>query len=195
MLAITLHHHSSAIALSRWRTLFAILSLLLQFGCAAPARYVRISEPNQDLDLHLHPSGQPVLSIQGDVGVTNSGDELILDMDMLEQMGLIKYRVTDPWLKRDVCYSGVLLSDMVTRVRGSENASVIHLIALDDYEAEIGLDILEQWPVMLATRSEDTLISVESGGPTRIILPYDDYPDLAEARAMSIWTISRIIIQ
>ena len=72
---------------------------------------------------------------------------------------------------------------------------LIHLIALDDYEAEIGLDILEQWPVMLATRSEDTLISVESGGPTRIILPYDDYPDLAEARAMSIWTISRIIIQ
>jgi hypothetical protein len=49
--------------------------------------------------------------------------------------------------------------------------------------------------VLLATRTDGAYMSVQSAGPTRIIFPYDRYPDLAQARNMSVWNIESIEIK
>ncbi len=133
------------------------------------------------------PTGEVILTLSGDIGITNSGDTLELDMSTLEGFGLVKYTVNDPWLNATNTYTGVLISDLYKIIGSSSAATSLHFTALDDYEVEISLEDAAKWPILLATRNNGNYMDVENSGPTRVIFPYDTYSDIDKIAYKDFW--------
>ena len=133
------------------------------------------------------PTGDVVLTVFGDISVTNSGDMLKLDMPALEGLGLVKYTVNDPWLNAKNTYTGVLISDLYKALGSSSAATSLHITALDDYQVDISLEDAEKWPILLATRVNGDYMDIENSGPTRVIFPYDTHSDIDQIAYKDYW--------
>ena len=122
------------------------------------------------------PTGEVILTLSGDIDVKNVGETLQFDMATLEDLGLVKYTVDDPWFNNTNTYTGVLMSDLRKFAGMSSSAQSIHMVGLDDYSVEISVTDIEKWPILLATRTNGAYMDVDFAGPTRIIFPYQSYP-------------------
>jgi hypothetical protein len=144
-----------------------------------------------------NPTGDVILTISGDIAMKNSGDTLVFDMETLEKLGLVKYSVNDPWLNSNVSYTGVLMAKLLEVAGASASATTVHFTALDDYQVDIAIADMKKWPVLLATRSNDALMALDAGGPTRIAFPYDQYDDIDQLAYKDswIWNISEMEIR
>ncbi|HSH05210.1 MAG TPA: molybdopterin-dependent oxidoreductase [Anaerolineae bacterium] len=142
-------------------------------------------------------TGEPVLTVSGDIGSTNEADLLVLDMETLEKMRLVSYTLVDPFLETEVTYSGVLMSDLVEMLEIGDGATMIHMTALDDYAVDISLADIEKWPIMLATKVDGEYLDIEAGGPIRIIYPYhvSDELDPVEYNPLWIWQIETMEVK
>jgi len=141
------------------------------------------------------PSEKVVLTLSGSITIKNTEDSLVFDLPTLEKLGLVEYTVTDPWLNTEVVYTGVLLAELLKYAGVPDSAAAVRVIALDGYADDIPLEILEEWPVLLATQANGDYMTIETNGPTRVIFPYDTYTDLAEARNMSVWNVESIEVR
>jgi hypothetical protein len=140
------------------------------------------------------PKRKAVVVLSGAIGNHNDGARLALDLDTLERLALVRYRVRDPWVKREVVYTGVLLSDLLELARASGSASELRLTALDDYKATIAVADVRRWPVLLATRSDGKRMSVADGGPTRVVFPYGQHEfDRGRYDQQWIWSVKTIV--
>jgi hypothetical protein len=133
------------------------------------------------------PTEAVILTVAGAIDNKNAGDSLEFDMPTLEKLGLVKYTVSDPWLDREVTYTGVLMSELLAVAGVPDSATTVHVVALDDYAADIPISEIKAWPILLATRADGDYMTVDKSGPTRIIFPYDTYSDITAARNMSVW--------
>lgn len=178
--------------LKRFRRLFLFgIIVLLLLGCANP-----LSQPDYETvaPAELTP-GEPapaprddvVLTLSGDIGTTNQGDSLVFDLQTLEQLRLVKYSTKDPWLDETVTYTGVLLSDLFRFADISADATTAHMVALDGYEVEIAIEDTEKWPILLATRADGDYMSIDNYGPTRVVFPYNSYPEIDEIQYNDLW--------
>jgi hypothetical protein len=141
------------------------------------------------------PRDEVVLTVSGDISVTNVDDTLAFDMNTLEKLKLVRYQVNDPWLKEETTYTGVLLSDLLAVAGLPDTAEEVRALALDGYEAPIPVSEMESWPVLLATQSNGAHMTIENSGPTRIIFPYDAHSDVTAARNMSVWNLERLEVK
>lgn len=169
------------------------LAVLVLAGCGSGADepiYEVVSEgdisPGDEVP---PPEGEVVLVVTGRIGETNVEDTLAFDMETLEDIGLVRYEVSDPWLQERVAYTGVLLSDLLRVAGADQAASEVNALALDGYSAPIPFAEMDKWPVLLATRAAGSYMDIENSGPTRIIFPYDLIDDITEARNMSVWNM------
>ena len=133
------------------------------------------------------PTGDPILTVSGQIGVKNAGDTLVLDMATLEKFGLVEYAVNDPWLNAKNTYQGVLLSEFLKFVDASDTATTLKIIALDDYAVDITITDIEKWTVLLATQTNGAYMTIENNGPTRVIFPYDFYPEIDQLTYKDLW--------
>jgi hypothetical protein len=133
------------------------------------------------------PTNEIVLTITGGTGVKNSGEALVLDMTTLEKLGLVEYSVNDPWLNAKNTYSGVLMSDLLKHAGVPSSATIVHITALDDFQIDISIADIQKWPILLATRINGEYMSVENSGPTRIIFPYDTFPEIDQVAYKDLW--------
>ena len=141
------------------------------------------------------PANDVVLTVSGDISVTNVDDTLAFDLDTLEKLRLVQYQVDDPWLKENVTYTGVLLSDLLEVAGAPDTVKEVMASALDGYAAPIPVTELESWPVLVATQSNGEHMTIENSGPTRIIFPYDLHSDVTAARNMSVWNLESLEIR
>ena len=142
------------------------------------------------------PVDDVILTLTGDIGIKNVGNTLQFDMPTLENLGLVKYTVDDPWLNAPVTYTGVLMSDLRNYVGASESAKNFHMGALDDSAVTIPMDDIEKWPILLATRSNGDYMTIGTAGPTRIILPYHKYNfDRETYNGYWIWNLATMEIR
>ncbi|KPK10230.1 MAG: hypothetical protein AMJ56_08540 [Anaerolineae bacterium SG8_19] len=141
------------------------------------------------------PANDVVLTVSGDISVTNVDDTLAFDLDTLEKLKLVEYQVDDPWLKERVTYTGVLLSDLLEVAGAPDTVREVMALALDGYAAPIPVTELESWPVLVATQSNGEHMTIENSGPTRIIFPYDLHSDVTAARNMSVWNLETLEIR
>jgi hypothetical protein len=167
--------------------------------CARPA-------PAQDAP---RPEGPVVLTIVGDVGRTNRGpfdpfaDKLMdvqgarferamaFDIAALTMLGAHRIRVRYPTWPAAHTFEGPLLKDVLDAAGVTGGA--VRPIALDGYAAEIPYADLERWPVVLALKMDGRWLAVGGAGPTWIIYPRDDFPELAtEDDAKWVWGVSHI---
>ena len=121
------------------------------------------------------PSGEEVLVISGLVAAKNGGNALSFDIPTLERLGLVEYSVQDPWLNETFTYTGVLMSDLLKYAGTFHTAQSVHMVALDDYQVDIPIADINEWPILLATRSNGEYLSVDNYGPIRIIYPYGSH--------------------
>ena len=133
------------------------------------------------------PTGEVILTLSGAIDMTNSGDTLQLDMATLEDFGLVKYTVNDPWLSAKNTYTGVLFSDLRKALGISGDATSLRITALDNYQVDISLEDAEKWPILLATRVNGNYMDIENSGPTRVIFPYDTYSEIDQIAYKDYW--------
>ena len=116
------------------------------------------------------PTGKVVLTLTGTT-VTNVGDELQLDMGLLERMGVVEYTVFDRQAEgRDVSFSGPSAARRARR-GGRQPHRDAALLALNDYDVDVPAADAWELPVLLATRADGARMSVEHYGPTRLVYP------------------------
>jgi hypothetical protein len=139
------------------------------------------------------PEDEPVLSISGLVSNTNGSDQITIDLPTLEQLRLVELEVFEPFEKKRIMFEGVLMRDLL-EIAGTDTAArEAHFTALDDYEMTIPMEEFSRSDVLLATKADGEHMSVEDGGPTRIVFPPDSA--FSENTDAWIWNVEVIVVR
>jgi len=143
------------------------------------------------------PTGEVVLKIDGKISQTNSGDTLQLDMATLESIGVVRYKVNDPFVKKNILYAGVLLAQLLKVAGAAPEATTLTLWALDDYSTEMKISDADKWPVLLATRADGAYMPLDQNGPLISVWPFNNFPEIDHLTydAQWLWALARITVK
>lgn len=78
-------------------------------------------------------------------------------------------------------FVGPLARDALAAV-GIEGASIVHLVAANDYSFDIPLDDLLEYEVVLAMHANGRKLSIRDKGPIWLMYPLDKYPELQDPK-------------
>ena len=111
----------------------------------------------------------------------------------IEALGLREVLTRSPWEAGEFRFEGALLRE-VLRLAGIEKAESVTVRAEDGYTQTIPREDWEKWPLLLATRQDGEALTRRTQGPTRIVYPLNDYPELdtPDYKPRWIWTITSI---
>ena len=136
------------------------------------------------------PTGRVVLRVTGVESGNAGAHATAMDFRTLEQMPRVKVRVYEPFLKRDMSFSGVRMSDLLAVIGVSPSAGSIYVHALDDYHVTLTQDQLASAGAVLATRANGARIAIKDGGPIRIILARSG--KVADNADNWVWSVDRM---
>ena len=141
------------------------------------------------------PSGKPVLVVSGNVAVTNAGGEARLDRAMLEALGTVAFETATPWDKERVRFEGVPLGRLLDRLGASGTRLVA--VALNDYSAELPVEDVRRYEVILALRRNGEYMPVQNRGPLFIVYNFDSDPELKNPKfySRSVWQVARLEVR
>ncbi|MCO0638165.1 oxidoreductase, partial [Lutimaribacter sp. EGI FJ00014] len=141
------------------------------------------------------PTEQPILTIEGNIGVTNAEGKALFDRPMLEAMGMATIETTTPWFDGPVKFEGVP-ADRIMEVVAADGTEVV-AVALNDYRTTIPLADFEEHGVILALKRGGEYMQVSDKGPLFIVYPYDSDPQLHSQQfyARSVWQLARLIVR
>jgi hypothetical protein len=115
------------------------------------------------------PAGTPLITVTGDVGAANQGDIMALDRRTLARLSQVELRTYEPWVKQDLSFRGVWLTDVLA-LAGAPGTATVRITALDDYAVDLTAAELRAGGILLATSDgAGADIPIEDGGPTRIV--------------------------
>ncbi len=96
--------------------------------------------------------------------------------------------------QRDITFSGPRLSDVMT-MAGAEGKTAKPM-AMDGYQAEIPWDSISAHQPIVATHADGSPMGIGGYGPTMIVFPSTDDPDLAQEQAsQQVWALAYIGIE
>lgn len=157
----------------------------------AARTYVEIDAPEiRPGDDLAAPTGETLLVVTGGEAA-NTDVGLELDLAMLEQMRTVDLEVFEPFVSERVTFRGVPLADVIELAGAPAGATTMRTAALNDYEVDIPLAVLDTGGVLLAYLDDGRPIAIEDGGPIRIVFA-DDHPDTANE---SLWNWSLAAIE
>lgn len=136
------------------------------------------------------PNGKVVLRVTGVESGNAGAHATAMDFRTLEQMPRVKVRVYEPFLKRDMSFSGVRMSDLLAVIGVSPSAGSIYMHALDDYHVTFTRAQLTASGAVLATRAGAARIAIKDGGPIRII--HTRSGRVADNGDNWIWSVDRM---
>ena len=145
-------------------------------------------------EIHTGPTGHIILTVTGNISVTNAKNEARFDTALLESLGGATLVTSTPWTDGTVKFEGVWARDLLEAVRATGDKVVA--VALNDYQVEIPLEDLNNQNVLLVLKMNGTYMRVWDKGPVWIIYPS---PPSGEARDMAtrakmIWQLKRLEI-
>jgi DMSO/TMAO reductase YedYZ molybdopterin-dependent catalytic subunit len=138
------------------------------------------------------PSGKAVLTITGAVNNHNEGSAVAFDQSVLDVMATVTANIYEPFIKKDMKFTGVPVVNVLARAGISPTATSIELHALDDFTIELKVSDLADPGILLATKADDARIPVDSGGPIRLVFPADSA--VGKNRDIWIWSIDSIVV-
>lgn len=143
----------------------------------------------------LPPRGKVLLSVTGHLTQPNVAGRADFDLAMLEALPQHSFVTQTPWFNGPRKFSGPLLRHVLAAAGASGN--VLRAVALNDYKVEIPADDAERYPVLMATRLDDQLMTVREKGPLFIVYPYDASPDLRSERyySRSAWQLRTLEVR
>jgi len=181
-----------------FRFLLILIPILVACSQMAPSSYTTVSEgtlkPGNPVPA---PTGDVVLTIDGKISQTNSGNTLKFDMPTLERIGVVKYEVNDPFAKMKVTYSGVLFSQILKVAGVDASAVTLTLKALDDYTTDMKISDAQKWPVLVATQADGAYMPIDKNGPLISVWPFDNFPEIDHVTydALWVWSLSSITVK
>ncbi len=189
-------------ALSRsYSVLFLAAVVLLLTACEAKPKFEDIYtvitpatlQPGAPIPT---PQDEPMLTITGKVGTTNSDNAIVMDRATVEQAGVVEYTVTDPYEERPVRYQGVLMRDLLALWQVPADAETVQMVALNDYTIDIPLQDFYDYPVLFALQADGEYMEPDYRGPAMLVYPVDTYEfDPMMVQRKWIWQIKAITIQ
>ena len=138
------------------------------------------------------PQGDAILTVTGDITVTNMGDALVFDSETLAALGTESFETTTIWTDGLHSFEGVSLKTLTDLVGAKEGN--LFATAINDYTIEIPVsDAVENGPI-IAFLMDGEQMSVRDKGPLWIIYPYDTSADYRSETiySRSIWQLDRI---
>ncbi|WP_342069005.1 oxidoreductase [Yoonia algicola] len=140
------------------------------------------------------PSGDVVLTVSGALSMTNDGDQLLLDLDMLMALPATTFETSTIWTEGVHQFKGVSLADFAASV-GAE-AGLFLATAINDYTVEIPFSDAVTGGPIIAYLMDGEAMSVRDKGPLWVIYPYDSNSlyrsEVVYSR--SIWQLDRVEI-
>lgn len=133
------------------------------------------------------PKHRIILTVDGKIRKTNGPGHALFDIQGLEALGLTTYTTFDPYEKRRVKYTGVLLTRLLEVLEADPAAERVQIVALDKYKVTLKVEDIRRWPILLATRMEDKEMPVLKKGPTKIVFPYDSHPEIDPSKYNPLW--------
>lgn len=139
------------------------------------------------------PDGPVILTISGEITVTNADGRAEFDREMLEALPQTAVRTLTPWTDDQVVFEGVLMRDLLAFV-GSRGETV-KATALNDYAVSIPVSDFEEETVILAIKRNGDYMPVRENGPLWIIYPLcDDLTDL-DTHSKMVWQLRWIEVR
>lgn len=141
------------------------------------------------------PKGQVVLTIKGNIGIKNRGNEAALDMAMLSALPQHTFTTNTPWSKEPIKFTGPKLAEVLKLVKAK--GSSIKASAINDYQITIPLEDANRFDVVVARLMNDQPIPVREKGPLFVIYPFDSNADFRTSTyyERSIWQLKSLEIQ
>lgn len=140
-------------------------------------------------------NGPVILTVSGNLEHSNSPQGAQLNRQMLESLPQYQFTTVTPWTDGVHQYQGVLLSELLGRIGANGNTLVAH--GLNDYYAEIDLQQIKGYPILLAMKSDGETMRVRDKGPIWLLYPMSDYPELDSSihHASMVWQLNRLEIR
>lgn len=140
------------------------------------------------------PEGAVLLTVSGNISVTNQGDQAVLDRRMLMSMPVTGFKTKTIWTKGKQLFKGVSLHELLESLGVTEGT--LKATAINDYSVLIPVsDAVEGGPIVSYSRN-GALMSVRDKGPLWIVYPYDSNTayQTEQVFSRSIWQLDRIEI-
>jgi hypothetical protein len=131
------------------------------------------------------PTGEVILTIQGEIERKNAPEGAQFDRQMLEALGTERLRTSSPWTDGVPEFEGVPARKVMEAV-GARGTTLIAR-ALNDYQAEIPVSDFQDYPVLFALKMDGRDLTVRDRGPIWIVYPRDGFPELRNERVNSRW--------
>jgi hypothetical protein len=141
------------------------------------------------------PTDKPILTVSGKISATNKDATAQFDRAMLEALGIASFSTNTPWYQEPVKFEGVPLAKLMDAVGASGERIVA--IALNDYSAEVPMEDVHKFCVLLSLNRDGEYMTVRDKGPLFIIYPFDSNPDLKAQKyySRSVWQVARIEVK
>lgn len=138
------------------------------------------------------PEGRVLLSISGDIAHPNVGGEAFFDRSMLMALSPLVVCTRTPWHRESGCFQGPLLRDVLAAAGVAADSIVVQ--SLNEYRAEIPVEELHDYDVILAMRRDGEPVPIREFGPLFVLYPFDDHPELLNeaVRFRSVWHVAEI---
>lgn len=175
------------------QTPFRIVARTAATLAAVAALAVALAAPSQVRAADMPPpQGEVMLSVGGDIALTNAGTELQLDMALLESLPQHEFATATIWTEGVVTFRGVLLRDLLAAA-GAEGTQ-LRLTALNDYQITMPVAEVGEDGPLLAYLMNGEPMSVREKGPVWVVYPYDANADYRteQAYSRSVWQLARI---
>lgn len=119
--------------------------------------------------------------------------ERTLTTDEIEAMPQQEFTTDTPWTDVPARFTGPALADIVAL--GGKTATNAHVVALNDYAADIPAGDWEDHGPILAVRVDGDLMKVRDKGPFWVIYPIDNNPGMLDTElyhSRMVWQVKNI---
>lgn len=141
------------------------------------------------------PKGEIILTISGNIELSNSERGAEFDLEMLEALGVTSISTESPWTEAESTFAGVRISLLLDYV--GAGSSSFRAMAFDGYWYDVSDFDFDRYPVIVAYQRDDNYMSTRELGPLWIMYPFDDFPELLTEvnKASCIWHLESIVVQ
>ena len=138
------------------------------------------------------PTGDVLLTVEGEIGRTNDGQRALFDREMLRNLGETSFETTTIWTDGPQRFTGVPLSAVMEAL--GVNSGTLRAYAINDYAVELPLGAPGEPEPLIAYAQNGAPMSVRENGPLWLVYPYDSDPALQTELiySRSIWQLDRI---
>lgn len=179
---------------ARWQARFlrrAAREMALARVFAATAVVLGLAAPSSGAEL-APPTGEVLLTVQGDIRHTNAQGRAQFDLAMLKALGVERFATSTIWTDGVSVYEGVPLRAVLQAV--GAHGEMITLTAINDYSVTFPSAEVSEGVPILAFRRDGTPMSIRDKGPIWLVYPYDSSPAYRteQVYSRSVWQLDRL---